>query len=262
MKQTHDSFFFFNDKFYSSQDKLLQTLLTSEGVFETIRYSKSGLAFLQEHLARLFAGESAKTIPSTSALDYQKIILQLIKKNKLQNQILRVRIRSTRVGLGISAEKYEALPESMYHSGISLCVAEHPLKKGDAWIKHNRRDAYNTLYTNALQNDFDECLLLQDGFVQECCTSNILLCKNEKVILPPRDGKRLVGITEQQILKHIELPIVEEKIKWPIPNNVEVFISGSLKGLLPVKEITGEKYPIQKKSALYKLIPLFSPYSS
>lgn len=261
MKQNHNSFFYFNGKFFPSQDSILETILASEGVFETLRYDKQGISFLKDHLERLFEGEKEKGL-SSSSLEYEKIILQLIAKNNLQDEMLRVRIRSTQAGVSVSAEKYLPLPKQVYRDGVRLTIAEHPLKEGTAWIKHNKREAYNTLYTEAIRKGFDECLLLHDGFVQECCTSNVIVWTGEKILLPPRNGQRLVGVTEQQILKRIEVPVCEEKIKWPLSSEYEVFISGSLKGLLPVKEIAGQAYPVRKESPLHALVSVFSPYSS
>lgn len=107
-------------------------------------------------------------------------------------------------------------------------------------------------HQKAINEGYDDALLIdRDGYVTEAAHANIFwfegetLCTREKNVLP--------GITRDQIIKFSPFPIKFKKIKLAeLLKKEEIFITNSIKGLMPVIQIDKKrigKGKIGKKTA-------------
>jgi len=90
----------------------------------------------------------------------------------------------------------------------------------------------------------DALMLNENGHLTECSTSNIFIVKDGIVKTPSLDSGILDGITRQNIFKFAaeeNIRIVETALTVDdLTSADEIFMSGTIKGVVPVREIVGE----------------------
>ncbi|MDO8462532.1 MAG: aminotransferase class IV [Deltaproteobacteria bacterium] len=185
-------------------------------LFETLQFHSGRILFLREHLERLLRSAG-------------------------HFKIKRGRVR-------ITLEAYPYIPPSLYKRGADLVIARSirndPPSKSR--FKTLPRQMKEMAAGEAKRKKADEAILLNKaGRVTECSSSNIFLVKNKNLITPPLSEGLLDGITRQEVLKIARQLKIRVRVQ-PISLKElfqadEIFITSSLKEILPVRSIDKKK---------------------
>ncbi len=254
--------------------------MLGDGVWEGMRVHQGGVAFLNEHLTRLYAG--AKTIDMNIGLTKAELTQSLFDCLKAQDMTDGVHIRLM-VTRGVKKSPYQGprftitpptiviIPEykkpvpEVIAKGVSLFTA-HVRRTGPAEQdqKLNSHSKLNCILA-CIQADkagADEALMLDpDGFVATCNSTHFFIVRNGEVWTSPNDYC-LGGITRGNIIRVCEengIPVFEKRFSlFDVYSADEAFITGTFAGTTPVREVDGRVIdrmngPVtQKLSALYK----------
>lgn len=254
--------------------------ILGDGVWEGLRVTQGGIAFLPEHLKRLYGG--AKTIDMDIGVSPEDLTVRLFDCLKANNMSDGVHIRLM-VTRGIKKTPYQGprftigdativiIPEyknpvpTIIERGQSLFTV-HVRRTGPAEQdqKLNSHSKLNCIMAciQAEKAGADEALMLDpDGFVATCNSTHFFIVRDGEVWTSPTDYC-LGGITRGNILKvarEAGIPAVEKRFSlFDVYTADEVFITGTFAGVSPVRVVDGREIeqlngPIsQKLSMLYK----------
>ena len=256
--------------------------MLGDGVWEGMRVYKGGVAFLSEHLKRLYAG--AKTIDMDIGLTPEELSRQLFDCLKAQDMTDGVHIRMM-VTRGVKARPFQH--PSLSRSGPTVAIilehstpAERVQEQGirlatvpqvrglpmaqDA--KYNSHSKLNCVIAclQAEQAGADEGLMLDPhGFVNTTNACNFFIVKKGAVWTSTGDYC-MNGITRQHVIdlcRENDIPVFERNYSLVDTYGAdEAFMTGSFGGLTPVGGIDQRQLPTapgpvtQRLSALYKAL--------
>ncbi len=235
--------------------------ILGDGVWEGLRVKNGAIAFLPEHLKRLYAG--AKTIDMDIGLTPDELTNRLFHCLKANNMTDGVHIRLM-VTRGIKKTPYQGprftigkativiIPEykdpvpSVIDRGQTLFTV-HVRRTGPAEQdqKLNSHSKLNCILA-CIQADkagADEALMLDpDGFVATCNSTHFFIVRDGEVWTSPPDYC-LGGITRANILRACReagIPAIEKRFSlFDVYSADEVFITGTFAGVSPVREVDG-----------------------
>ncbi|KCZ49708.1 MULTISPECIES: aminotransferase class IV [unclassified Hyphomonas] len=248
--------------------------ILGDGVWEGLRVMNGGIAFLPEHLKRLWAG--AKTLDMDIGLTKEELTARLVdclKANGMEDGV-HIRLMVTR---GIKKTPYQGprftitkptiviIPEyktpvpEIVETGVTLFTV-HVRRTGPAEQdqKLNSHSKLNCILA-CIQADkagADEALMLDPlGFVATCNSTHFfIVCGGEVWTSPPEYC--LGGITRGNIIKtcrEIGIPVFEKRFSlFDVYSADEAFITGTFAGVTPVREVDGRSIgaidgPISRK---------------
>lgn len=235
--------------------------ILGDGVWEGLRVKNGGIAFLPDHLKRLYAG--AKTIDMDIGLTKEELTTRLfdcLKANDMSDGV-HIRLMVTR---GIKKTPYQGprftigkatvviIPEykspvpEVINRGQSLFTV-HVRRTGPAEQdqKLNSHSKLNCIMA-CIQADkagADEALMLDPaGFVATCNSTHFFIVRDGEVWTSPPEYC-LGGITRANILKVCRdagIPAIEKRFSlFDVYSADEVFITGTFAGVSPVREVDG-----------------------
>lgn len=237
--------------------------ILGDGVWEGLRVKDGGIAFLPEHLKRLYAG--AKTIDMDIGLTKEELTARLfdcLKANQMQDGV-HIRLMVTR---GIKKTPYQGprftigkativiIPEykspvpEIIDRGQSLFTV-HVRRTGPAEQdqKLNSHSKLNCILAciQAEKAGADEALMLDPaGFVATCNSTHFFIVRDGEVWTSPPEYC-LGGITRGNILKvcrEAGIPAIEKRFSlFDVYSADEVFITGTFAGVSPVREVDGRE---------------------
>ena len=254
--------------------------MLGDGVWEGLRVHKGGVAFLDQHLKRLYAG--AKTIDMDVGLTPDELTARLFDCLKTQEMTEGVHIRLM-VTRGIKKSPYQGprftitpptiviIPEykspvpEIRARGVSLFTT-HVRRTGPAEQdqKLNSHSKLNCIMA-CIQADkagADEALMLDpDGFVATCNSTHFFIVRDGEVWTSPPEYC-LGGITRGNIIQVCRdngIPVFEKRFSlFDVYSADEAFITGTFAGTTPVREVDGRVMPTldgpmtQRLSTLYQ----------
>lgn len=255
-------------------------LLFGDSIYEVVRtVNKKPLAW-PEHLARLkrSASRIMLTLPWSDA-DLFDELMAVIQGAKWPDETY-VRIVITRgVGeielLPLTCEYPnlimigKAIPNALmeaFRNGIKLCLTDvrrnsrHAMDPG---IKSgNYLNNVLAIIEANLKGADDAIMLNENGHLTECTTSNIFLVKDAVVRTPSLECGILEGITRGMLLSILKKEGIQteetELLIKDLASADEIFITGTIRGVVPVRQVTGmvewsaEPGPLTKRiKALY-----------
>ena len=235
--------------------------LLGDGVWEGLRVKDGAVAFLDEHLKRLYAG--AKTIDMDIGLTKEELTTRLFDCLKAQDMTDGVHIRLM-VTRGIKKTPYQGprftitkptiviIPEykapvpEVIEKGLSLFTV-HVRRTGPAEQdqKLNSHSKLNCILA-CIQADkagADEGLMLDaDGFVATCNSTHFFIVRDGEVWTSPPDYC-LGGITRGNIIRvcrEAGIPVQEKRFSlFDVYSADEAFVTGTFAGVTPVREVDG-----------------------
>lgn len=235
--------------------------LLGDGVWEGLRVMEGGVAFLPEHLKRLYAG--AKAIDMDIGLTKDELTTRLmdcLRANGMTDGV-HIRLMVTR---GIKKTPYQGprftigkativiIPEyktplpSVGQKGVSLFTV-HVRRTGPAEQdqKLNSHSKLNCILAciQAEKAGADEALMLDPaGFVATCNSTHFFIVRDGEVWTSPPEYC-LGGITRGNILKvcrEAGIPAIEKRFSlFDVYSADEAFITGTFAGVTPVREVDG-----------------------
>lgn len=254
--------------------------ILGDGVWEGLRVTNGAIAFLPEHLKRLYAG--AKTIAMDIGLTPDELTQRLfacLKANRMHDGV-HIRLMVTR---GIKKTPYQGprftigkativiIPE--YKAPVPQVIGRgqklftvHVRRTGPAEQdqKLNSHSKLNCILAciQADEAGADEALMLDpDGFVATCNSTHFFIVRDGEVWTSPPEYC-LGGITRGNIIRlcrEAGIPVYEKRFSlFDVYSADEAFLTGTFAGVSPIREVDGRQIaqlngPVsQRISALYK----------
>jgi len=237
--------------------------ILGDGVWEGLRLSDGAIAFLGEHLDRLYEGAAALDLDiGLSRGELTSRIAECLKANGMRDGV-HIRLMVTR---GIKATPYqdprvtisdativiipeykEAKPE-ISEKGISLFTV-HVRRTGPAEQdqKINSHSKLNCILAciQATKAGADEGLMLDpDGFVATCNSTHFFIVRRGELWTSTGDYC-LGGITRGEIInaaREAGITVREKRFSLvDVYGADEAFVTGTFAGLVPVREVDGRR---------------------
>lgn len=237
-----------------------------DGIFETCKIVDGQIYDFENHIKRIKRGLNALQIDFVLT-DLKKNSYDLIKKNKLENGILRISISR-----GIGSMGYLPVDNIKPLLIIETIKAHYPKKEiiiGVSKIKAPRRSRilqkcktmqglnYVLTKINAKkQGHFDDIMLSEDGYISECSSTNIFFVKGKKIYTPAASCDLLCGLVRQKIIDKYpqKINLVKARLATLL-NADEIFLTNSNFLVLPVdKLVVGKKKIILKKNISLQIL--------
>ena len=237
--------------------------ILGDGVWEGIRLHKGHLAFINQHMRRLYDG--AKALDMDIGLSKEELVKRIYDTcdaNGMEDGV-HIRLMVTR---GIKATPYQD-PRVTISTATIVIIAEYKtalgLAEGDGvrlFTTHVRRgypdvqdpklnthSKLNCIFAciQAAKAQVDEALMLDPhGFVATCNSTHFFIVRDGEVWTSSGDFC-LDGITRRNVInvcKSNGVPVFEKNFTLAdVYGADEAFITGTFAGLTPVSEIDGRK---------------------
>ncbi len=225
--------------------------LFADGVYEVMRTYNGKIFKIDEHIKRLEYSLKEIKIDGFDINNVDKIINELISKNKLNNDF-NIYLQITR---GVSSPRMHAFPSkeikpTVYIMLYPLIHASKEKKNGikvqlEKDIRWTRCDIKSTsllpavlAHQSAKDNGASEAIFVRDGFITEGSHTNFFAVKKNIVYTPPLTNFILSGITRQVILEICRNNSIETKEtnieEKELRNYDEFFVTGTTTEIKPV----------------------------
>ncbi len=235
--------------------------MLGDGVWEGLRLYKGKLAFIEEHLDRLYKGAHVLDIPlSLTREDLKQRIAETLEANGMDDGV-HLRLMVTR---GIKSTPYQH-PAVTIGDPTVVIIAEHKIPSGESrrrglklFTTHIRRGYSDvqdpTLNTHSKLNCIfaciqaskagaDEALMLDPhGFVATCNSTHFFIVKDDVVITSTGDYC-LDGITRSKVIACCQQDGIDIRqtnfTTADVYDADEAFVTGTFGALTPVREVDG-----------------------
>jgi branched-chain amino acid aminotransferase len=232
-----------------------------DGVWEGLRVHQGRIAFLDQHLDRLYEGAKALDMEmDVSAAELRQRLYRLLEKNSMRDGV-HIRLMVSR---GIKATPYQdprititpptiviipeyktALPETA-HKGIKRFTVH--VRRGYPDVQDPKLNSHSklnciTACIQAAKAGADEALMLDPhGFVATCNSTHFFIARKGEVWTSSGDYC-LGGITRGNVIALCEqnqIPVQQKNFSLlDVYGADEAFVTGTFAGLAPVREIDG-----------------------
>lgn len=232
-----------------------------DGVWEGLRLHDGGIAFLREHIERLYEG--AKAIFMDIGVTPDELVARLfacLDANKMTDGV-HIRLMVTR---GIKATPYQD-PRATISPATIVIIPEWKAPKPEVVAKGLRLHTVNvrrgapdvqdqklnshsklnciTACVQAMNAGADEALMLDPlGFVATCNSTHFFIVRRGEVWTS--GGQYCIpGITRGAVIRACRengIPVFEKQFSlYDVYGADEAFVTGTFAGLVPVREIDG-----------------------
>lgn len=208
------------------------------GVFETMLVLASRVVELDAHIGRLTT--SVESLYG-SALPGNARALVVDRAGRIEHGKLRLTVAPDRGTLRLDATASEIDPDSIFPSaerGASL--RSYSVAGGLGEHKWADRDLLDRI--TAVSPGELPLLLDADGTVLEASRASVFVIREGGLVTPPTDGRILPSIARQQaieVAKEEGIETSEERLTLADLLSREVFLTGSVRGIEPVRFLDG-----------------------
>lgn len=224
-------------------------LLRGYGVFDFMRTFNGRIFHYLDHYRRFT--NSARLLDlkvSISAPELEKIIYQLMKKNKVKEASIRLLLTGgpaidglnfhpRRQTLVILVEGLYELPAKLFKTGAKLITFDYERLLPEA--KNLNYIWAVKLQSQKKRKGATEILYTTKGQLLECSTSNFFLVKNGQLLTAKEQV--LGGITRKivfNLAQKLKIPIAQRSLrKTELKTADEVFITATNKNILPIIKV-------------------------
>ena len=253
--------------------------ILGDGVWEGIRLHHGKLAFIDQHMRRLYDG--AKALDMDIGLSPEALVTRLYDTCAANNMTDGVHIRLM-VTRGIKATPYQD-PRVTISPATIVIIAEYKtpieldansgvrlhtthVRRGYPDVqdpKLNTHSKLNCIFAciQAAKAQADEALMLDPhGFIATCNSTHFFIIRGEEVWTSSGDFC-LDGITRRNVInvcRAHDIPVFERNFSLAdVYGADEAFITGTFAGLTPVSEVdgrligTGERPLLRRLQGLY-----------
>lgn len=232
-----------------------------DGVWEGLRMHDGGIAFLREHVERLYEG--AKAIFMDIGLTPEELVQRLfacLDANQMTDGV-HIRLMVTR---GVKATPYQdpratisgptivIIPEwkspkpEVVAKGLKLHTVN--VRRGAPDVQDQKLNSHSklnciTACVQAMNAGADEALMLDPlGFVATCNSTHFFIVRRGEVWTS--SGQYCIpGITRAAVIRACRengIPVFEKQFSlYDVYGADEAFVTGTFAGLVPVREIDG-----------------------
>lgn len=257
----------FNGQIVPEDSKLFsvdsRALRYGDGLFETMLYQGGEIRFLHLHVDRLQRGMQKLQLEQSSMFDayfIKKITDDLIRKNNMLGQRVRVRLIVFREGGGIYTPvtnksafilQVHKLETEIRDKKVGLIVdlfteVKKPYSDLSA-LKTNNALVYVLAGNFKRKFDYDDVFILnQEGFLCEALTSNIFVYFDKVLYTPALNQGCVEGIMRKVVMDMAAdegIPIVEAQINPEIMKKAdELFCTNAVQGIQWVMGYKQKRY--------------------
>ena len=239
------------------------SLFYADGLFETFMALDDNIVFLEDHLKRLQKG--AELINLKIPVSDKTLAIWLNQTNQLNpspTKKIRLTITAGESGFwaGKTGKPRVIIIVTDYHiptHSFRLTVSPYRIDHASPFrnVKTLSFIIEMTSRKQAYSSKFDDSILLsRDGYVAETTSANIFWIKKGILHTPPLEAGCLEGMIRKhtiEIAKLHNIPIVEKRARLnTLLKADEIFVSSSLKLIIPVTYISTDK------TYRYKIGPL------
>lgn len=243
-----------------------RSLHYGDGVFETLVVENGIAQHWHAHLDRLnrgceqlkipvpdenlLADELSRLVQAQTASETTKLVAKIIISRGIGKRGYKPpgSVKTTRV---IGVFPYPEYPSRYFEDGIKLTVCKTPLSCNPvlAGVKHLNRLEQVMAQGEWADPDIVEGIMLnRDQYVIEGTMSNIFWIFNDQLFTPDLSNCGVEGVTRANILqlaKELQIPVnIGYFDMKELLSAVEIFISNSVFGILPVNEIDEHKVQV------------------
>jgi branched-chain amino acid aminotransferase len=255
--------------------------MLGDGVWEGIRVYKGRMAFLKEHLDRLWEG--AKAIAMDIGISREAMIVRL-EETIAANQMdaCHIRLMVTR---GVRSTPYQD-PRVVVSPATIVIIAEHKephaeviekgislftvhVRRGDPAVQDPKLNSHSklnciTACIQATEAGANEGLMLDPhGFVATCNSTHFFIVRKGEVWTSSGDYC-LAGITRSNVIrvcKEAGIPVFEKNFSLTeVYSAEEAFVTGTFAGVVPAHTIDGRVMTkgrgpvVERLQGLYKAL--------
>ena len=249
---------FINNKFVEEAETVISPFdrgfLFADGVYESIRTYCKKLFRCDDHLARLQRSLKEIQINFQQTNDLKKIIYELIKRNKIENEAL-VYLQITR---GTSIPRKHHSPSVSVNPTLFISVQNFSdninekekgikviLDKDIRWLRCDIKSVslLPVILSNqkAKEAGAEEAILVRDGLITEGTHTNFFAVKDGFVYTAPETNFILSGVTRKVVIElcdRLKLKVKQEFIsEKDLKSFNEFFITSTTKEITPVVQI-------------------------
>ena len=248
--------------------------MLGDGIWEGLRVHQGKIAFLEDHLDRLWEGAAALGFDIGISQDEMRARLyETLSANEMKEDV-HIRLMVTR---GLRSTPYQDPRVVISKATIVIApefkkadpkTAEKPLSLYTVSVRRGRSDVQDpglnshskincvTACVQAIEAGADEGLMLDpQGFVATCNSTHFFIVRKGEVWTSSGDYC-LGGITRGKIIdlcKANDIPVFEKNFSlMKCYSADEAFTTGTFAGLAPVGQIDGRKIGSGKRGAMVK----------
>ena len=234
-----------------------------DGLFETIEVLNGIPVFLNQHLQRLSKGCKKLLIPIPDIEIFRKEAFQLAQSSASKQAILKLIVTRGSGGRGyrqpeiihhtrlFSLHPFPDYPESYKQQGINIrfCNTRLGINPALSGIKHMNRLEQVVARSEWNSSEIQEGLMLDiNGNIIEGTMSNIFLVKENVLYTPTIEQCGVEGIVRNIVISEAQknqVYVVEKTLsKEDIKSADELFVTNSIIGIWPVKQLEEQRYVI------------------
>src|SRR5690606_11549604 len=234
-----------------------------DGIFETMLFKDGTIRFLDQHIARLQRSMQKIHLEKAANFDaffVKTITEELIRKNKMVGQTVRVRLIVFRAGDGLyspltnepsyvlQVQKHEN-PQPNNKIGLIVDVyTEFKKPFSDlSELKSNNALLYVMAGLFKSQRKLDDVLILnQEGFLCEGLSSNVFIYYEKTLYTPALNQGCVDGVMRRVVMDIAEgegIPVVEAQISPEIMKETdEIFCTNAVQGIQWVMGYKQKRY--------------------
>ncbi|HOL21557.1 MAG TPA: aminotransferase class IV [bacterium] len=238
---------------------LKRGFLYGDGIFETLRAKDNRIFMWTEHIKRLKKGAGVCGLGITEKIeDIKEDIERHIEKENIRDAYIRINIwrekpdffdpgQEKKTHILVIIRRYHPYPENFYREGVRCIVSKKYFKNEKSPIVYIKSLNYleNILARmEAKKNYCDDAVLLNtSGYIASGTVSNFFFVKKDVIYTPSIDCGILPGTTRGLVIgicKKNRIKLKEGRFTLKdLKGAEEVFLTNTLMGVLPVREIKG-----------------------
>ena len=277
------AFINYNGKYIDDSNPIIQAnnrgFRFGDGVFETMKFKKGKIIFLDEHLSRLWQGlkRFQFDLPKLFTPDYlESQILALIQKNKLSVARIRLTVFRGNGGLydpenlhpNFIIESWN-LPETngdLNENGLQCILFKDALKSIDVYsnLKHNNYLPYLMGALQAKKMKCNDAIIFNANLnICDSTIANVFLIKENIIYTPALSEGCIAGVMREFIINELRknnFNVIEQTIsETDLANADEVFLTNSIYNMRWVSAIDSFNYQNKMTREIYYLLKQTNP---
>jgi branched-chain amino acid aminotransferase len=277
------AFINYNGKYIDDSNPIIQAnnrgFRFGDGVFETMKFKKGKIIFLDEHLSRLWQGlkRFQFDLPKLFTPDYlESQILALIQKNKHSTARIRLTVFRGNGGLydpenlhpNFIIESWN-LPETngdLNENGLQCILFKDALKSIDAYsnLKHNNYLPYLMGALQAKKMKCNDAIIFNANLnICDSTIANVFLIKENIIYTPALSEGCIAGVMREFIINELRknnFNVVEQTIsEMDLANADEIFLTNSIYNMRWVSAIDSFNYQNKITREIYHLLKQTNP---
>ena len=213
------------------------------GAFETIAVEKGKPVFLKEHYERLFQAMMFFGL-QVDLEELGRKVRENLRTEEMQmgRKVLKITVSQKNIIVSTKENPYK---EDDYKQGFTAAYAQIRRNETSPLTYHKTLNCGDCILEKrrAKDNGIREHIFLNTkGQIAEGTVSNVFFVKDGQITAPPLSCGMLPGILRQYLYRNYK---IHERIILPeqVPEFQEMFITNSLLGIMPVRNLDGFQFP-------------------